>query len=540
MDLKKEFRNRLIIAIKDANIIFDEAKINIEVPKDKNNGDLSTNIAMKINCDKNPVELANIIGNELKKDEIFNEVTVANPGFINIKFNKDFIFSNIFNVIDKDSNYGKNNLGNNKKINIEYVSANPTGILHLGTLRGGVYGDNLANIMRFCGYDVTREYYINDAGNQIENLGKSIFVRYQELCGIKNDMPEDGYYGKEIVDIANEIYNEYQDKKLNEENKYFENIGVTTFLKKIKEDLLKIGIEFDIWTSEKEIREKGKIEESLKELKQRDLLYEQDGALFLRTTKYGDDKDRVLIKTDKSYTYIVPDIAYHLDKIDRGYDELIDVLGTDHHGYISRLKASVEALGYDKNKLTIKLLQLVRLIKDNKEVKMSKRTGETIKISELYDEIGKDAIRYFYSSRSLDSQMELNLDLITKKSNENPLFYVQYAYARICSIFKEAEKQNINISNKITKFDDDNLYNLILKIYEFEDIVKISAINKEPHLITNYVYDLATLFHYYYSKEKILTDDIVASSEKLCIIKAVQITIKNALNLINVSAPEQM
>lgn len=539
MDLKKEFKNSLINAIKNVNIAFNEENISVEVPRDKSNGDLSSNIAMKISNNRNPIEVANIIKAELEKDKMFDNVEVANPGFINIKFNKEYIYSNIFNVINEGSNYGKNNIGNNKKINIEYVSANPTGLLHLGTLRGGVYGDNLANIMRFCGYDVTREYYINDAGKQIENLGKSIFIRYQELCGIKGSMPEDGYFGKEIIDIANEIYNKYNDKKLNEENKYFEDLGVNTFLNRIKEDLLKVGIDYDVWTSEKEIREKGKIEKSLEELKQKDLLYEQDGAIFLKTTKYGDDKDRVIIKSDKSYTYIVPDIAYHLDKINRGYDELIDVLGTDHHGYVSRLKASVEALGYDKNKLTVKLLQLVRLTKDNKEIKMSKRTGETIKISELYDEIGKDAIRYFYSSRSLDSQMELNLDLITKKSNENPLFYVQYAYARISSIFKEAEKQGIKYANKIENYDD-NLYNLILKIYEFEDIVKISCINKEPHLITNYVYDLATLFHYYYSKEKILTDDIIASSEKLCIIKAVQITIKNALNLINVSAPEQM
>ncbi len=542
MNLKEEFKRSLINAIKNANITFSEDKINIEVPKDRENGDLSTNIAMKLtNQDnKNPIEIANIIANELKKDKIFDLIEVAKPGFINIKFNKEYIYSNILKVIEQDNNYGRNNLGNNKKINIEYVSANPTGILHLGTLRGGVYGDNLANIMNFCGYDVTREYYINDAGNQISNLGESIFVRYQELCGIEKPMPEDGYLGKEIVDVARKIYDEYKDEKLTENIEYFEKIGVDTFLNKIKTDLSKVGIEFDIWTSERSIREKGRIEESIKELKDKDLLYEEDGAIFLKTTKYGDDKDRVIIKADKSYTYIMPDIAYHLDKIDRGYDELIDVLGTDHHGYISRLKASVEALGYDKNKLVIKLLQLVRLTKDNKEIVMSKRTGETIKISELYDEIGKDAIRYFYSSRSLDSQMELNLDLITKKNNENPLYYVQYAHARICSIFKEAEKQNINIANKISNYNDENAYNLILKVYEFGDLVKTAAIKKEPHLITNYVYDLATLFHYYYSKEKILTEDVVASSDKLCIIKAVKITIKNALSLIDVSAPEQM
>jgi len=542
MNLKEELKKRIEIAIKNANITFDEEKINIEVPKDKDNGDLSTNIAMKIAVrnDKRPIEMANEIADELRKEEIFDLVSVAQPGFINIKFKKQYIYSNAFKVIDQDINYGRNNLGNNKKINIEYVSANPTGLLHLGTLRGGVYGDNLANIMKFCGYNVTREYYINDAGNQISNLGKSIFVRYQELCGIKENMPEDGYYGKEIIDIAQIIYDENKNNKLNESNEYFENIGVTTFLNKIKIDLSKVGIEFDVWTSEKEIREKGKIEESINELKKRNLLYENEGAIFLKTTEYGDDKDRVIIKTDKSYTYIMPDIAYHLDKINRGYDEIVDVLGTDHHGYISRLKASVEALGYDKDKLTIKLLQLVRLIKDNQEVKMSKRTGETIKISELYDEIGKDAIRYFYSSRSLDCQMELNLDLITKKNNENPLYYVQYAHARICSIFKEAEKQKINIADKINNLNDEDSYNLLLKVYEFEDVVKVSAMNKEPHLITNYVYDLAALFHYYYSKEKILTEDTIASSEKLCIIRAVKITISNALNLIDVSAPEQM
>ena len=299
-------------------------------------------------------------------------------------------------------------------------------------------------------------------------------------------------------------------------------------------------VNFDIWTSEKDIRKKGRIEECLEKFKNNDDTYEQDGALYLKTTKYGDDKDRVLIKSDGLYTYFTPDIAYHLDKIDRGYDKLIDVLGADHHGYVSRLKAAIKLLGYDEEKLSVKLLQLVRLIKNGEEVKMSKRTGKTVTITELIDEVGVDAARYFFSLRSLDTQMDFDIDLATKKSNENPMYYVQYAHARICSILRDAKEKNIEIGTNFESSMTDNAYNLISKVCEFQNVVEDSAIKREPHLITNYLYELASLFHGYYSKEKILTENDVLTSEKLAIINTVKITICNALKLIGVEAKERM
>ena len=541
MNLKKIIKSLIFDSLEKLNINTEDININVEVPKNKINGDFSSNIAMQLckKLSKSPKEIATNIINNLDMNKL-QKVEIAGPGFINFYLDKDFVFEGINKINKLKDDYGRSNIGNNKKINVEYVSANPTGILHLGTARGAAYGDSLCNILSFAGYNVTREYYINDAGNQIDNLGISIQIRYKEICGIKEELPENGYHGKEIIEIAKNIYNEYSDSKLNEKLEFFKEIGLNTLLNKIKQDLKQFRVDFDVWTSEKSIRKKGRIEECLKILETNGDTYEQDDALYFKTTKYGDDKDRVLIKSNGLYTYFTPDIAYHLDKIDRGYDELIDVLGADHHGYISRLKAAIKALGYDENKLNIKILQLVRLIKNGEEVKMSKRTGKTVTISELIDEVGVDAARYFFSLRSLDSQMDFDMDLATKKGNENPIYYVEYAHARICSILRDAEEKNIQMSTKFESSLIDNAYNLISKVYEFVNVVEDAAIKKEPHLITNYLYELASLFHNYYSKERILSEDIELSSQKLAIINTVRITIKNALSLIGVEAMERM
>lgn len=511
----------------------------IEIPNDKKNGDFSSNVAMELTrvLRKNPREIANNIVTNIDKNNIIDKVEVAGPGFINFYLNKSYLLSGINEIIKQGSAYGRSNIGNNAKINIEYVSANPTGILHVGTARGASYGDNLSRIMSFAGYDVTREYYVNDGGNQINNLGMSIKARYEEVCGMPLNMPEDGYHGNEIIEIAKEIYDEYKDTKLEENLEFFTELGVKKLLNRIEKDLKDFRVEFDVWTSEKVIRASGKIEECLEKLEKEGNIYKQDEATWLRTTKYGDDKDRVIIKNDNTYTYLVPDIAYHLDKIDRGYDELIDVLGADHHGYISRLKASIEALGYDKDKLDVKLLQMVKLIRDNEEIKMSKRTGKTITITELIEEVGIDAARYFFANKSLDTQMNFDITLATKKSNENPVYYVNYAHARICSILKEHKVEEIETYETI---DSKYALELLNKVYEFKTIVEQAAQKKMPHLITNYVYDLATLFHSYYSHEKIVSDDIKYTNERLNLIKTVKITINNALNLIGVKALEKM
>lgn len=542
MNLKQIIKNIISDALRRLEIEYDDSKIVVEIPKDRNNGDFSTNIAMQLVkiLKMNPREIANKIVSVIEDKEEIKKVEVAGPGFINIYLDDAYVFSGVESVLLEDSNYGKSLIGNNEKINIEFVSANPTGILHLGTARGAAYGANLANILSFAGYDVTKEYYINDAGNQIINLGKSIKERYKGLCGLEENMPEDGYYGSEIIDIAKNIYNEFNDSKLDDDLEYFKETGVSYLLSIIKTDLSNFGVNFDVWTSEKKIRAKGRIEESLKILDEKGLVYKSDDATFLRTTVYGDDKDRVLIKSDGSYTYLVPDIAYHLDKFDRGFDYLVDVFGADHHSYVSRLKASIEALGYDKDKLEVRLLQMVRLLRDGEIVKMSKRTGGNITISELVEEIGKDAARYFFATRSLDGQMDFDISLALKQSSDNPLFYVGYAHARICSILKDAKEKNISINTNMSSIIDDDSKALLLKVYEFTDVVENAAIKKEPHLITNYVYDLASMFHNYYGKHRILTDDSKESSERLGLIKTVGITIKNALKLIGVNAPDKM
>lgn len=542
MNLKQVIKNIISDALKELEIEYEEEKIVVEIPKNRDNGDFSTNIAMQLVkiLKTNPREIADKIVNVIKNNNEIKNIEIAGPGFINIYLDDAYIFSGIKDVIEKDSNYGKSTIGNNEKINIEFVSANPTGILHLGTARGAAYGSNLANIMSFAGYNVTKEYYINDAGNQINNLGMSIKERYKGLCGLDENMPEDGYYGLEIIDIAKKIYDEYKDSKLDDNIEYFKEYGVNYLLNIIKTDLADFGVKFDVWTSEKAIRAKGRIEESLKILNEKGLIYEADQATFLKTTEYGDDKDRVLIKTDGSYTYLVPDIAYHLDKFDRGFDYLVDVFGADHHSYVSRLKASIEALGYDKDKLEVRLLQMVRLLRDGDIVKMSKRTGGNITIRELVDEIGVDAARYFFGTRSLDGQMDFDISLALKQSSDNPFYYVGYAHARICSVLKDAKFKNVGIKTEIKEIIDEDSKALLLKVYEFTDVVENAALKKEPHLITNYVYELASQFHNYYGKHRILTDDVELSGERLGLIKTVGITIKNALMLIGVTAPDKM
>lgn len=543
MNLKEQIKEMINSALNELSIEFNLESIVVEVPKKREQGDFSTNIAMQLTkvLKDNPRNIAEKIVEVLSKNtNEIKTIEIAGPGFINIYLNDEYVFSGISNVIKQGENYGSSSIGKKEKIDIEFVSANPTGMLHLGTARGAAYGSNLANIMSFAGYDVTKEYYINDAGNQIINLGVSLKERYKGLCGLEENMPEDGYYGSEIIDIAKTIFDKYGNSKLDEDLEFFKKVAVDYLLNIIKTDLSNFGVTFDVWTSEKSIRAKGRIEESLKILDEKGLVYKKDDATWLKTTVYGDDKDRVLIKTDGSYTYLVPDIAYHLDKFDRGFDYLIDVFGADHHSYVSRLKASIEALGYDKDKLEVRLLQMVRLLRDGEIVKMSKRTGGNITISELVGEIGKDAARYFFATRSLDGQMDFDINLALKKSSENPFFYVGYANARICSILKDAKEKNIDICTDIKEAIDIDSKALLLKVYEFTEVLVSAALKKEPHLITNYVYELASMFHNYYGKHKILTDDIKMSEKRLGLIKTVGITITNALRLIGVKAPEKM
>lgn len=538
--MKEKLESLVLKTLSEMNID-DVSNVLIEVPKDTSHGDYATNIALKLakSLSKNPFDIATSIADNIMSNnyDYIKDVMAVKPGFINFFVKDDYLFDNINTVIEKKDTYGMSDVGHGKKINIEYVSANPTGILHLGHARGASYGDSLSRILKFANFDVTREYYINDAGNQIKNLQKSIQARYEGLCGREENMPEDGYYGKEIIKIAEEI-KENNGMDITSEN-FFRQKGLDYLLGKIKKDLKDFRVEFDVWSSEQSIYDSGEVENTFNKLVKDGYTYEKDDAIYLKTTLFGDEKDRVLIKKDKTNTYLLPDIAYHTNKYSRGYDELIDVLGADHHGYIPRLKASIQMMGNDPDKLDVEILQMVRLVRGKVEIKMSKRTGNAVTIEELVREVGLDATRYFFSSRSLDTQLDFDLDLATKQSNENPVYYIEYAHARIHSILREYDGKVEPIS-KYTTINSEYAKGLLSKIYEFTDTVKSSALKRSPHIIANYAYDLAGLFHAFYAHEKVLSEDIISTKERINLIYATAITIKNALNLIGVAALEKM
>ena len=540
MSIKQKIQGIIKTGLDKLEIDISLDKIIIETPKESKNGDYSTNIALVLTkiLKDNPMNIANKIANEIK-DECIEKVDIASPGFINIYLTKKVLLDEINKIINEDRNYGKNNTGNNEKVNLEYVSANPTGTLHIGHGRGATYGDNLSRILSFCGYDVTREYYINDAGNQMNNLGISIKERYKEICGLDCNLPEDGYHGKEIIAIAQNIYDMYQDSKLNEDISYFKQEGLNILLEEIKKDLDRFRVNFDVFTSEQSLYDKGEVEKVLNSFKKINNCYVEDDALWLKTSEYGDEKDRVIVKKDGAYTYLLPDIAYHINKIERGYLKLIDVLGADHHGYINRIKGALEILGHDSSVLDIEILQMVRLLRDGEEIKISKRTGKSITLNELIDEVGINATRYFFASKSLDTQMDFDLGLAVKNSNENPVYYIEYANARIAKVLNNFQ-ENIEPKEKYTTLEEDIAYNIMNKLIRFEDTVISAATKKQPHIICNYVYELASLFHSYYGAYKFITEDKIYTEERMLLLKAIKIVINNSLNLIGVIPREEM
>ena len=540
MSIKKELQQIIKASLDKININLDESDIIIETPKDELHGNYSTNLSLILakKLHKNPLEIANEIKNNIN-NKILEKIEVAPPGFINFYLTKDKLYEEINKIITENKSYGKNNTGNNLKINIEYVSANPTGILHIGHGRGATYGDNLSRIMSFCGYDVTREYYINDAGNQMNNLGISIKERYKEVCGLEYSIPEDGYHGKEIITIAKSIYESYKDSKLDADIEFFKQEGLNILMQQIKKDLDTFRVNFDVFTSEKSLYDRGLVEKVLNSFKKNNECYIEDGALWLRTSNHGDEKDRVIVKNDGNYTYLLPDIAYHANKIDRGFDKLIDVLGSDHHGYVDRLKGSLEILGYDSSILDVKLLQMVRLLQNGEEIKISKRTGKTITLTDLIDEVGVNATRYFFASKSLDTQMDFDMSLAIKNSNENPVYYIEYANARITSILNNY-KQEIKPIKNFHTITEPIAYTIMNKLLNFTDTVISASVKQQPHIICNYVYELATLFHSYYSSEKFITEDEEYTRERMVLLKAIKIVINNSLNLIGIIPREQM
>ncbi|MDK4001354.1 arginine--tRNA ligase [Staphylococcus pseudintermedius] len=535
-------------SIQQANIVESIPKIKIEIPKDTKNGDYATNIAMVLTklAKRNPREIAQLIVDHLDTEAAHvKKIDIAGPGFINFYLDSSYLNAVIDQALELDTQFGRVAESKNKKILVEYVSANPTGDLHIGHARNAAVGDTLCNILDAAGYDVTREYYINDAGNQITNLAKSIEARYLQHLGQKAEMPADGYHGQDIKNIGADLAEKQpnlMDLSDDERLKTFRQLGVDYEMAKLKQDLADFNIHFDNWFSETSLYEKGEIKAVLERMKENGYTYEQDGATWLRTTDFKDDKDRVLIKKDGTYTYFLPDIAYHYDKFQRGNDNLINLFGADHHGYINRLKASLETFGVDSGRLEIQIMQMVRLMQDGEEVKMSKRTGNAITLREIMDEVGIDAARYFLTMRSADTHFDFDMALAKEQSQDNPVYYAQYAHARICSILRQAEAQGYQVEKgaDYQTITNDKAIELLKKVAEFEPMIEGAAEARAPHRVTNYIQDLAAHFHKFYNAEKVLTEDQAKTKAHLALIDAVRITLRNALQLVGVTAPEQM
>lgn len=519
----------------------------LEVPPQKEFGDFATNFAMQaaksLRC--NPRAAAEAVVDRIDCPYI-ERAEIAGPGFINLYLRPDWVYKLLRAILDEGDDYGSIRQEHPEKIQLEYVSANPTGPLHVGHGRGAAVGSSLANLMKAAGYDVTREYYINDAGNQIENLTLSVNARYLSLLGVECEFPENGYHGTDITETAQRIAHIYGDKflKLKEAERLqeFKTLALKEKLAALKEDLQAFNVDFDVWFSERTLHEEGCIKAACDFLCEKGYMYEHEGALWLKSTEYGDDKDRVVIRENGVPTYLAADIAYHRNKFERGFDHVINLWGADHHGYIARMKAAVGALGYRPEQLEVLILQMVSLFRNGEPVKMSKRTGQSVTLNELIEEVGTDAARFFFIMRSIDSQLDFDLTLATEKSSENPVYYVQYAHARICSILRQIEEEKISVdeSAPLTSLREEVEITLIKKLGEYPELVAGAARERAPHRIAHYLYDLAGLFHSFYNQCRILGVEPEAQQARLLLVIAVRRVLRHALAILGISAPERM
>ena len=544
MNIENLLKEKLVNALNSLGLEVSVADIVIETSKSPIHGDYATNCALKFasRLKKSPRDFAQEIVGILEKSGI-EKIEIAGPGFINFFLEKTTIGSVVKKVIAEGDNYGRAEK-KNKKINVEFVSANPTGDLHLGHARIAAVGDSICRLYDFAGFDVTREYYVNNAGNQINTLGLSLSIRYHQAFGEDVELPEDSYHAQDIVDIAASLKAKYGDKLLSETKENFDfitNYGMEEELNKIWRDLDLYRVHFDVVTLETDIRKNDHVKHVLEE-KYNKYSYVDDGAIFLKTSDFLDDKDRCVVKKDGSYTYMMPDIAYHLNKLNRGYDLLIDVLGADHHGYINRMKSALMMQGYSSDVLEIELIQIVRLIQGGKEVRMSKRTGAGISLRELCEEVGVDATRYFFVSRAGSAHLDFDLDVALQKNSSNPVYYAQYAHARLCKVLSLAKEKGINIDENASSLSDSKYENDLLKcINDFPKTVESAAIKRAPYMMANFIQSLASAIHAFYTECRLIDEsNLSLTSSRLALAKAGSITMKNALNLIGVSAPENM
>jgi len=554
--------------------------VRLDHTKDNSHGDYATNIALMLSkqAKMNPVDLAKIIVDQLEESSFINKIEIAGPGFINFFISDESSSSVVSEIIDQGALYGSSEIGQGKKVLLEYVSANPTGPLHVGHGRGAAYGATISNLLRAVGFKVDNEYYVNDAGRQMDILAVSIYLRYLSLCGENLRFPDNGYQGQYIKDIAQVIYDSSGEEFYKKLDLIFANVskdgseggdkeshidgliensksilgdsfraifqvGIESILGGIKSDLSEFGVVFEKWFSEQSLIDTGLSESCISKLKESQKVYEKDGALWFKTTNYGDEKDRVVVRDNGNHTYFASDIAYHFDKFERGYDKIINVWGADHHGYISRVKASIDALGHSPDKLEILLVQFANLYRGGSKVQMSTRSGSFVTLEDLRKEVGNDAARFFYILRKSEQHMDFDLDLAKSKTNENPVYYIQYAHARICSVFRQANEKEMDVDHSqanLSLLTEGIEKNIIKELSRYKSVLESSAIQYEPHQLAYYLRDLSTHFHSYYNACKFIVEDKHLTQARLSLIHATRQILINGLSILGVSAPESM
>ncbi|MDI3256664.1 MAG: arginine--tRNA ligase [Kyrpidia sp.] len=552
-EVQGNIRREVALAARRCGLTLEAGQVHLEVPRDKRHGDYSSNAAMQLAkaVRQPPRALAERLAGAVDLPAAgVQRVEVAGPGFLNFFLDPGYLGEIVRQVIRDRAAYGRRPQPRGIRVQVEFVSANPTGRLHIGHARGAAYGDALCRLLAWDGYEVYREYYINDAGNQVHNLTRSLEARYFQALGKDVPMPEDGYFGRDVVELAERLAREEGGRyaAMDERTRYeaLQEKALRGMLERIQADLARFRVSFDRWFSERSLYESGAVRETVEDLRRRGWVYEAEGAVWFRSTAFGDDKDRVLIKGDGSYTYLTPDIAYHRDKLERGFDRIIDVWGQDHHGYVQRMKAAVAALGHDPERLTVRLCQLVALYRNGELVRMSKRTGNAVTMAELMDEVGVDAARYFLLRRSNDSHIDFDLDLAVSQSNENPVYYVQYAHARICSILRQAAERGYPDVDRTAVGADlgvlrgESEVDLIKWLGHFPGEVEEAADALAPHRIVYYIEELAKKFHSFYTSCRVLGEAPPVEAARLALVRAVQWTLRVGLDLIGVAAPEQM
>jgi arginyl-tRNA synthetase len=531
--------------------ILDCPPIEIEIPRDEAFGDASTPLAMGLSriLKKAPKKIAEDIINSIEDKSLFKKIDIAGPGFINFTFTDEYLQASLQQMLLSEKSFLREDLGKGKRVLVEFVSANPTGPLHIGHAKGAAVGNSLCNLLQELGFIVEREYYINDAGRQIKMLGLSIYARYQQLLGIACVFPEDGYRGQYIDEEASALHQvageKYKNVPFEACEKELTDWSYKRMLDLIKKDLALFAVkDFTSWISEKQMHEKGEVISAIDDLRARGYIYEKDKAVWFRSTDFNDDKDRVIIKSDGEYTYFASDIAYHKDKLDRGFDIIIDIWGADHHGYVPRIESVMKAFGYDSSKFRVILVQMVNLLKHGEPFQMSKRAGNFVTLSEVVDLVGADNTKFIFLTRKSDSHLDFDIDVVTATSAENPVYYVQYAYARINSILNNADEKSIRISSlkdiNLSLLTNKEELSLIKKLLTYLIVLESSARSYEPHRITFYLQELAKMFHSYYHKHKVITDNIETTKARLALCLAIKTVMKDALGILGVTSPEKM